>query len=311
MYIIAELGSNWSTYNHIMEAPEIAKKCGASAIKYQMFTHEDLKGPIAKAQTSNTLPNHLVPQIKERCQKAGIDFMCTGFSVESYLFLNDFVDRHKVASCELSHPQILSTLNELKKPVILSTAGHVAIDIGLALKLIPNCHTTLLYCEGFYPATRIDMMYLTKLRNTFGRDYEYGYSDHSIDVNYIPRLSQQYGATMIEKHFNPFGVQSDDTPHSLDIDDFFEMCSLLKDASRLPSSKNNSEFVHKSHRRPVVTSEVKAGDKLFLNKNYGFFRGTYSELNSLNSFFYYNDIEGKVSLKALRTGHILAEGDLS
>ena len=43
-FIIAEVGSCWETWEHCKDAINLAKNCGADAVKFQLFNHKDLYG---------------------------------------------------------------------------------------------------------------------------------------------------------------------------------------------------------------------------------------------------------------------------
>ena len=96
-YIIAEIGSNWriAGKGDITNLAAIdmtirqAKACGADAVKFQMFTHEDLYG--FPGDDKFSLPRRYIPVIAEKCKKLGIDFMCTAFTADGVKFIDQYV----------------------------------------------------------------------------------------------------------------------------------------------------------------------------------------------------------------------------
>lgn len=163
-YIIAEVGSNWSTLAHCLDSIVQAKIAGADAVKFQAYdflslfghlgaeTRHDYKEdePIAGGwgsdpkphsgygRLNHELPIEWLPALKEHADKVGIDFMCSAFSPELVDSVDPFVSMHKLASSEMCHVQILEKLRSKNKPVIVSTGGQTLPDIERALTLLSN-----------------------------------------------------------------------------------------------------------------------------------------------------------------------------
>jgi sialic acid synthase SpsE len=62
----------------------------------------------------------------------------------------------------------------------------------------------------------------------FKKSYDYGYSDHSVDVMIIPILAKHHGCSVIEKHVNfTDHTDTDDAPHSLNAHEFALMVQSI------------------------------------------------------------------------------------
>ena len=230
MKIIAEVGSNWHTLSDILMSIKTAKEVGADAVKFQLFSNKEmyLDVPDAKIGRSPYLDHTWLATMDKYAREVGIELMCTAFSAPGYTYVDKFVDTHKIASAEITDFNILKKVNSFKKPVYLSTGGAGIIQIRHALEFLKACRVTIMYCVTEYPARVVDFRHVDKLVGIFKRGYDYGYSDHSIDVLIIPRLAKYHGCNVIEKHVNfTDHKDTDDALHSLSTRDFALMVKSI------------------------------------------------------------------------------------
>jgi sialic acid synthase SpsE len=336
-YIIAEIGSNWTSLEDCLSSIHQAKIAGADAVKFQMFTHEDLYGfdcmvcdtqssdhakPVHQWNHGIELDPKWLPKLKAEADKRGIDFMCTAFSPEGYDLVNTYVDIHKVASSECCHLRILQKLRQLGKPVILSTGAKGVEDIHLAVDVLTKpimqfaepVPTILMYCVVAYPANEIDLKQIRNLRMKF--DCLSGHSDHSTDVYVIPRRACQYddpsdqciddeagNACVLEKHFTiDSNMNTPDTPHSLNPDQFKKMVSTIRggvwnDFGPTPQEKT---ALLRYNRRLVAIKDVAPGDTLKEGENFGIYRSLKDDTRAAHPFMIdrVNGSVAKVEIKA-------------
>lgn len=226
MKIIAEVGSNWKSLSDILESCKKAKEIDADVIKLQLFNSSDMYHKAKSCKTGITpyLNPDWIQSISAYCKKLDIEFMCTAFSPDGYKLINKFVETHKIASAEITDLDIMSTVNAFKKPVYLSTGGASLEQIKTALEHLKSCHVTIFYCVTEYPARIVDFRHITNLVETFKNVYDYGYSDHSLDVLNIPKIAMHHGCSVIEKHVNFTNyTDTDDAPHALNLKE----CGLM------------------------------------------------------------------------------------
>lgn len=273
MFIVCEIGSNWFTLDHCKTSIHNAKSFGADAVKFQMFSSEELYGSDIRPLT-NTLPRDWVPILSEKAKAFQIEFMCTAFSADGVRFLNPYVVRHKIASAELCHTDMLKAAGESGKPIILSTGGHSISDVQYALNVLKGYKDiTLLYCESSYPAYHTDLRKLQLLRD-FG--YPVGLSDHSREIYSIPLLARREQCSVFEKHVNFVSATGPDAPHSLNGTEFREMVRAIRGTPDEPVllSPYEQDMVRVHNRRLIATADIRPGENLSYEKNYGIFRGT-------------------------------------
>lgn len=274
-YIIAEVGSNWTDLEDCLLSVRAAKACGANAVKFQLYTPEALYGfdpEPSKHWLKGDLRASWLPTLKAEADFYGIHFMCSAFSPELAEKVNPYVSIHKVASSEMNHRRLLERLNSFGKPVILSTAASSEPDILQALTYLKEIQVCLMYCVGSYPAKDVDLRCLRLLERHAPM---VGYSDHTTDVRVIPRVAVRNGAEVIEKHFTAIVAQTPDSPHSLNVREFDLMVKSIRN-KQLPAvlgpQMDERDMLLKHKRRLKVIKDIKTGDKLMEDVNFGAFR---------------------------------------
>lgn len=316
-FIIAEVGSNWSTLEECLVSIEKSKECGADAVKFQLFDLESLYGPRVQTWSytlsqdlpsvkSASLPVDWLPKLKEHSDKVGIELMCSAFSPELIDAVNPYVNIHKLASAEMCHVRMLEKLKRLRKPVIMSTGAHSLKEIQTALSLLskdkPSC--VLMYCVSAYPAKNINLGAIVLFQSLHPL---VGYSDHSIDINYIPKAAVERGACIIEKHCNFIGSTGPDAPHSLDEIEFRQMVQSIRAKPIFPFGPVREEqpMIDRHNRRLIVTKEIKKGEKFIEGENFGIYRSLLDQPRNLSPFEI-NAVIGKASKSNLQAGEAIS-----
>ena len=309
-YVIAEVGSNWRDLSDCMQSVSTAKAVGADAVKFQAFTHAELYGwQMDQNELRHALPLDWLPKLKEKADACGIDFLCTAFSPQGVEAVDPFVKRHKVASSDLTYPQLLDAVKKTGKPVLLSTGASSHGDITRALAILYPANVTLMYCVSAYPARMTDLRVLGLLKQAYGLPV--GFSDHSLDVINAPVLAQERGAVVLEKHFTAVPeVETPDRPHSLNAHDFRLMVEHLKGIRKPiigPQPEEQAMFL-RHNRRLVATADVAAGASLRFDQNYGAFRASADDMRGLIPFAW-ESVEGRAATKPITRGSPIGPGD--
>lgn len=299
-FIIAEIGSNWTNFQEAKDSIAFAKKCGADAVKFQAFNYQSLYGvpiQVDPASIPGQMPLDWLPKLKEKADACDIEFMCSAFSPELYDVVNPFVSVHKIASSELTYPQLLEKVKSFKKPILLSVGGSAKGDIAQAMQILRGGpQVVLMYCSSAYPSTMYNLFQMSDLKETFNAPV--GFSDHSIDVVY-PALSsfKHFDAVAIEKHVN-FTESSAETPdsgHSLNAYDFRFMCEILHGIRPFeefnPQPEEKDMFL-KHNRRLIAIKDIKIGEQFKFGQNYGAFRSLKEDPHGLIPFVW-EEIEKK------------------
>jgi pseudaminic acid synthase len=220
-YIIAELSANHNQdIDKAKRLIEIAKECGADAVKTQTYTPETITldcdnqyfritdGPW-KGQTLFELyqkaytPFDWQKKLKAHADRIGISFFSTPFDFTAVDLLEKIdVQAYKIASFEIVDIPLLETVARKNKPIIVSCGMSTLSEIELAVQTIRaagNNDIVLLKCTSDYPAKPAEMNLnaIKTLSKCF--DVPVGFSDHSM-YNEIAIMAVGLGACIIEKH---------------------------------------------------------------------------------------------------------------
>jgi sialic acid synthase SpsE len=282
-FIIAEVGSNWTSFEDASNSITMAKSCGADAVKFQLYTHSELYGTPDHLGMATELPLDWLFKLAAKAKATGIEFMCTAFSPRGVVKVDPFVNRHKIASSELSYPELLDAVKATGKPILLSTGGHNLEEIGLALERLKGADVTLMYCVSAYPAKNVDLEGITMLEGLV-QNKAVGYSCHEDGYTSAVYAVCFYDVPVIEKHFKLRDMDTPDAPHSLLPDDFRRMVQKIRGDTtvRFPDPQEQPTTKY-SKRRCIVTAPIKAGERLEYGKNFGVYRSLTGK-DSLNSW---------------------------
>jgi N,N'-diacetyllegionaminate synthase len=318
VFIVGEISSNWRTLNDCLVSINLAANAGAHAVKFQLFSPKDLYGTDAPFEVgiSPYLDPAWLPYLKEKADKAGIEFMCTSFSPERAREVDKYVEVHKVASAELSHLRLLQQLRKLGKPVILSTGASGFADVDKAVAVLTDTthsdhapvEVVLMHCVSAYPAPATNLARIQVLKQRFGRLV--GYSDHSTNYDDVPLMAKLRGAAVIEKHLTCFPeIDSPDRPHSVTVAQFKRMVEYLGEKVDVPGYlEEEREMVLKHNRRLKVTRDVQPGEVLEEGVNVGAYRSLEEDAHALSGFMV-DAVAGKPAKRAMGAGEGVGPGD--
>ena len=206
-FIIAEAGINHNgKLKTALKLVDVAKKNGASAIKFQTYiTEKRIKKKyknIFDILKKCELKFDDFKTIKDYCKYKKIIFFSTPFDKESVNFLNELnVKLFKVASFDIGNYELINEIIKTKKPTIVSTGMASLNEIEKVYNTFKKkkIDLALLHCVSSYP-NNDSSSYLSNinfLKNRF--KCEIGISDHTNDIK-IPIYGRLLGAHIIEKH---------------------------------------------------------------------------------------------------------------
>lgn len=319
-YIIAEVGSNWRTFDDCKHSIQMAKQCGADAVKFQLFMYHELYGVPKDGQMvgPNALPTDWLPKLADKAKAAGIDFLCTAFSVEGLKLVDPYVKAHKIASSDLCHVELLRAAKATGKPIYLSTGASSKGDVDRAVRLLEEPdglsrdRLTLMYCASSYPSRMHNLFEMEWMRKTWGRPV--GLSDHSLDVVYAPLSAvRHFGATVIEKHFTAIDAETPDSPHSLNVEQFKYMVDHIRGARKdigFGPTPEERGMLLRHNRRLIATRDIAEGEMLDPGKNFGCYRSLKDDRRGLSGFDM-AFVAGKTAAKAIKAGDSIGPGDFA
>jgi N,N'-diacetyllegionaminate synthase len=288
VFVIAEAGVN---HNGDMALAfglcDAARAAGADAVKFQTFRAEDLVvrgAPTAEYQARQTgdqdqfamlqrleLSEAQHREIKDHCERIGIEFFSTPFSVGAVDMLVGLgVRRLKLSSGELTHRALVEYAAATGLPLLVSTGMGSMDEIREAVGWIAGARgnldgVQLLHCTSAYPAPdeALNLRALVSMARDLG--VATGYSDHSLGIE-APLASVALGATLIEKHITlDRALPGPDHAASLEPEEFGRMVAGIRRVSAmlgdgvkapLPAERDTARVA----RRSVVAAvDIAAG----------------------------------------------------
>lgn len=210
---IAEVSSNHAQdLGRCLEFVDAAADCGCDAVKFQLFKVSEMFAPEIlnasekhRARKAWELPTEFLPHIAERCQRRGVEFSCTPFSIQAVEDLTPFVDFFKIASYELLWSDLLTAVAKSAKPIVLSTGMANLDEICLAVDTLKEYGASdiiLLHCVSAYPTpvAEANLAAIKTLSTKTGCPV--GWSDHTVSPAVIHRAIHRWDAPVIEFHLD-------------------------------------------------------------------------------------------------------------
>ncbi len=280
--VIAEAGVNHEgSMDLAMRLIAEAAEGGADAIKFQTYKAHTIASKNSPAYwdlNKEPTPSQFqlfkkydrfwkdeYVQLKNRCDREGIEFLSTPFDLESADFLNDLMDVFKISSSDITNRPFIEYICRFGKPIILSTGASYLHEIEEAVSWIEKCGNSLalLHCVLNYPTEdhNANLGMILHLREKFPRTL-IGYSDHTLPNDMkVLEIATLLGASILEKHFTfDKSLPGNDHYHAMDRHDLkmfkaniertFELLGDFRKAP-LPSE----EPARKNARRSLVAAK--------------------------------------------------------
>lgn len=222
--IIAEAGVNHNGDLALAKRlVEVAARAGADIVKFQTFKADRLvtasaeKARYQKDSTGNDESQYAMLRrlelsdaahtvLLEHCRSCGIEFLSTGFDIESIDFLAGLgVTRFKVPSGDITNLPLLRHVGAKQGEVILSTGMSDLDEVAAAIAALENAGTAreniiVLHCTTEYPATLASVNLKAMETMRLALRVRTGYSDHTQGIA-VATAAVALGASVIEKHF--------------------------------------------------------------------------------------------------------------
>ena len=267
--------------NRALEIVEAAAYAGADAIKLQTWAPDTMcidraytlpNGPwqgrkLFDLYREAHTPWHWHQIIFDHARKLGLIPFSAAFDKASVDFLETLgVDRHKVASFELTDIPLIRYMASKGKPMILSTGMATHREVREAGAACGVNEVTLLKCTSAYPAEASDANLATFTDNPG----LWGLSDHTMGIG-VACAAAALGATMIEKHLTL--KRSDGGPDagfSMEPDEFKQLVTECRRSAAAIGTVKYGPGPHEStslRRSLWVAKSIRPGDPLVLGGN--------------------------------------------
>ena len=279
-FIIAEAGVNHNGDIRLAyKLIDAAKEAGVDCIKFQTFKTEKViskNTEMASYQKENLqnkdtqyemvkkleLSYENFKDLKNYCQKVGIQFLSTPDEEESLDFLVDKLNMEiiKVGSGELTNYPYLKKIALKNKDIIISTGMSNLSEIEKALECIRkynNKEIIALHCTTNYPCPmeEVNLLAMNTIKEAF--KIKVGYSDHTLGIE-VPIAAVALGAEVIEKHFTlDKNMEGPDHKASLNPEELKLMVKSISNIEKalgdgIKKPNKSEELIKKVVRRRVI-----------------------------------------------------------
>jgi sialic acid synthase SpsE len=288
-YVIAEIGSNFDgSLDRAHKLIELAKDCGADAVKFQSFTPEKIiskenfeqksafqakwSSSVWEVYSKAAFPRDWHEKVQAHCQKVGITFFSAPYDAEAVELLEKMkVPAYKVGSGDVSWPEHLDLIARTGKPVILGCGAATLGEVEDAVRIFRNAGNeqfALLQCVTNYPSPFEDANIRAMVSMKAAFDCVVGYSDHT-PGSVVPLGSVALGGRVIEKHFTDDKTRKGpDHSFAMDGPEFAAMIREIRNLEKalgngvkriMPSEK---ETLILQRRSLIAAVDVPAGTRI-------------------------------------------------
>ena len=217
IFVIAEIGINHNGSVEIAkQLIDVAKDCGADAVKFQKRTvdlvygeeflarpRESPWGTTQRAQKEALeLSEDDYSQLDGHCRERGIEWFASAWDMESYEFLRSFDPTYnKVASAMITRVDLLEAIAADGRHTFISTGMGTSSDVDRAVEIFraAGCPFELMHCVSDYPMADEDanLTAIPALRAEYGCDV--GYSGHEVGMGPSCEAAA-LGISSLERH---------------------------------------------------------------------------------------------------------------
>lgn len=293
-YIIAEISGNHNnSLDNAIKLIDIAKECGANAVKLQTYTAECMvhkankkrfiiKEGLWKGRSlydlyeEAALPWEWHEKLFERAREVDIEIFSSPFSKSAVDLLENLgVNKFKIASFEVTDLDLIEYVASKNKTIIASTGIAEEKEIRRMVQTIRNLDTELilLHCISDYPskAEEYNMTKIKDMQNMYKLDV--GLSDHT-QSSIAAIIGIALGSRVFEKHLtlnNNNGGTDDE--FSTNPNDFSKYVKDINQAWKSISKPEfNNKIKNREYRRTLFFKQGIEKGEIVTEKDLGCYR---------------------------------------
>lgn len=313
IYSSAEAGADAAKFQNF-QARTIVSDHGFNSLRGKFSHQSKWKKSVYETYQQAELPLEWTDVLKETCDKAGIHYFTSPYSLELIDSLTSYVAAWKVGSGDITWHDAIARMAKTGKPLILATGASEMEEVTGAVRVAQQYQVplALLQCNTNYTAVgteekertlermrSINLKVLETYRNAFP-GVVLGLSDHTLSDTTTVAAVGLFGARIIEKHYTLDNNQEGpDHPFSLNPRRWREMVDAVRAVE-----KRMAQNMSYNERHAIVSSCV---DKEELEACLG--DGVKKiEANEMETCVLQR--RGVCAAKELPVGHILNAADL-
>lgn len=205
IYLAAEAGADAAKFQHF-QATSIVSDHGFKSLKTQQSHQAKWKDSVFDVYKAASVNLDWTTTLKETCEKAGIPFFTTPYSLDLVDHLDAYVPAYKIGSGDITWLELIECVANKQKPYFLATGAATADEVHRAVcaALAINPQFALMQCNTNYTASLDNFKHIQlNVLKTYRAMYPnmvLGLSDHT--PGHATVLGAvALGARMIEKHF--------------------------------------------------------------------------------------------------------------
>ena len=205
IHLSAEAGANCAKFQHF-DAETIVSDFGFKKLGTQQSHQKNWEKSVFETYQDASLNREWTNELKETCDKAGIVFMTSPYSLELVDFVDDYVQAYKIGSGDITWLEIIHHISKKNKAVFLATGASSLKDVDRAMKVLLEYKNplVLMQCNTNYTASQNNLNYINlNVLKKYSENYPdviLGLSDHTFGASSVLG-SVALGARVIEKHF--------------------------------------------------------------------------------------------------------------
>lgn len=284
IYIVAEIGGNFTRLDTAKRLMDDAKWSGADAVKLQTY-HADtiaVKSALFDMEATGIISQHeyfkqyeidedMHKEIFSYANEIGLDIFSTPSHDTDVEMLEKYnIGAYKIGADDLTNIPLLKCVARLNKPIMLSTGMSTVREIHEAVNAIleeGNSNITIMHVVSLYPTHEqyVNLEVINTLKREFP-DFKIGYSDHTMTIDAC-LFAAVMGAAVIEKHFTyDKKAKGPDHMHSATKEEMKELVSKIRlfermhgNGIKMPVSDELKN--RKNNRKSIVYArDLKKGD---------------------------------------------------
>jgi len=231
VYVVAEIGGNFTDYDTAVLLIDQAKESGADAVKLQTYKASTIASRQAMFDMENTgvvqqaeyfkkfeIDRKMHEKVYAYAREQGLDIFSTPSHMSDVEMLEKLgTDVYKIGADDLTNIPFLKSIARLHKTIMLSTGMSTLEEVREAVNAIleeGNLDIVIMHVVSLYPTAPkyVNLEAIRTLQREFPQ-FTIGYSDHTLGVDSCI-FAAVMGARVIEKHFT-YNKQADGPDHVL------------------------------------------------------------------------------------------------
>ncbi|MEI6269963.1 MAG: N-acetylneuraminate synthase family protein [Methylococcaceae bacterium] len=221
IYLAAEAGADAAKFQHF-KAETIVSDLGFKTMGGQQSHQANWKKSVFEVYKDASVSLDWTATLKETCDKVGIAFFTSPYSIDIVEHIDPYVPAYKIGSGDITWIEMVQHIALKQKPYIMASGASTIDDVLRAVSagLEINPMLCLMQCNTNYTASLENFKFIQlnvlKVYRQMFPDLVLGLSDHTPGLATVLG-AVSLGARMIEKHFtNDINRNGPDHKFSMD-----------------------------------------------------------------------------------------------